>query len=143
MRGGWRRGRDRRDRVADIKHGAPAGAGLSGRACTDLVRAPDHIGDLDHGADVGRLPGRSGINRTNAGMGMRRAQELPVQHARQLHVDGETRRAGHLGATIDAGNRLADDRELRVDRQRRRLVDGDLALDLAHRHAGDSEWVRL
>jgi hypothetical protein len=66
-----------------------------------------------------------------------------VQHARQLDVHREARGAGHLGTAIDARNRHADMGELGIAGQRRRLVGGDLALDLAQPDAVDADGVLL
>src|SRR5207245_9744417 len=44
-------------------------------------------------------------------MSVRTAQQLAERHARQDHVVGEPRVAGHLAPCVDLGQRLADDRE--------------------------------
>src|ERR1039458_9024619 len=53
---------------------------------------------------------------------------------------GEPSSAGHLGASIDPGHRLADDGETIVRRQRRRLAGRNLPLDFTDGDAGYSEW---
>ena len=74
--------------------------------------------------DGARPPMRRSPALAHAACGERRMRA--VQHAGQLDIDGEARRAGDLGAAVLARHRLADHRELGVRRQRRRFVGRDL-----------------
>jgi hypothetical protein len=53
--------------------------------------------------------GASGVDADDPRVRDGGAQQLAVQHARQLHIVGEAGLAGGLGATIDPPPRPADD----------------------------------
>ncbi len=99
--------RHRHDRVADEAH--PVGAervlvlgdrqdaeGLGHRLAGEEA---EHPGDL---------PGAAQIDAADAGVRHGRAHQLHVRHAREDQVVGEQRPAGHLGAAVDAPERLPD-----------------------------------
>ena len=105
FRGLRRRGRDRRDRRPDIKSTRYRPGGRPG-----FDRTADNVGDNVNGAHIGMAFRRFRIDRYDARMRMRRAQQPAMQHARQLDIDREARGAGHLGPAIDPRHRLADHR---------------------------------
>ena len=131
-----------RSRQRDRRHTAHAAGAVASRRSVSTARPT--TGDHMHRTYVrgGAAPRCVSIDRI-ARMRMRRAQQARMQHAGQLDVDGEGRGAGHFGAGIDARDRFANERELRVRWQRRRLVDRNLALIVRQRHAGDADRIIL
>jgi hypothetical protein len=91
-----------------------------------------------HRAHAGVALGGRGVDAADARVRVRRAHDAGEEHPRQADVGGVPRGAGDLGPAVETRRGLADDLELRVDRQRRRLVGRDGALHVAHVGAGDA-----
>ena len=68
----------------------------------------------------------------------RRTQNAAVQHAGKMEIDGEHRAPGDLGAGVLARNRLADNREVGVGRQRRRFIGRNFARHFAETDRKDA-----
>ncbi len=108
-----------------------------------LDRPSDGPVDDLHGEHAGMALGRCDIERENPGVRMGRAQQTRMEHAGQLHIDGERCAAGHLGPTVAARRGATDRREFGIGRQRRRFARRDVPVDLTERHAGDAERIAV
>ena len=106
--------RDHRgQRIADVPHALRRKRVFVGRHRHDAERDRE-IAAGENEMHAGVLRGAGGVDRKDARVRVRRAQELRVQHARQHDVVGEARLPGHLGAAVDAAARLADHVEARL-----------------------------
>ena len=108
------RRRHRRDRMAVVerllaRHGV-AGHVAVGRAGLDLRE----IVARHHRLDAGKLLGGRDVDRLDARMRMRAAQDLSDQHAGQVEVGAELGAPGHLVDAVVLDRRGADDLELLV-----------------------------
>ncbi len=85
------------------------------------------LGPAHHRHDARRLLGGAGIDRDDARMGVRRAHEGDMRHARQHDVADELRASGGQARQIGPRHRAADIGIRAVERaQDRRHVGGDL-----------------
>ena len=110
LRGVFADGSYRRHRipdVADLVHRQRLLV-LCGRHDAEFLR---HVLAGDDGMDARQFQCPLGGDAVNQGMRMRAAQQPAEQHARHDDVVGVTRVARALGWTVDARQRLADDRE--------------------------------
>ncbi len=101
---------DCRHRIADVAHA------LGGQRMLVLRHRHDAEGHGEilarqHQVHARMRPGAFDVDRLDQRVRMRRAQQLHVQHARQLQVVGVAQLPGHLGAPVDAAARMADDIE--------------------------------
>ena len=125
------RRRDRRHRVAVIerllaRHGVAAHVAADGAGL--------HLGEIlprHHRLDAGQPLGRRDVDRLDAGMGMRAAQDLADQHAGQEQVGSELGAPRHLVDAVVLDRRGADDLELAVAVVAALLQDGGRAGHLA------------
>ncbi len=104
-------GRDRGDGLADVAHL------VHGERRLVLGPGQDaefyrQIGADDDREHPGQRAGAAGVDGLDDRVRMRAAQQLRVQHARQLDVVGVDRRAGRLAEAVDLALRLANDREV-------------------------------
>ena len=106
-RRGQRLGGDRSDLLADITHLVARHDRLVGDEHAESI-LPWHVGTGDDPLDAHYRFGVRGVDRNDARVRMRAAQNLHMQHARQNHVACVAQRAGHLGRRIDTANVDAD-----------------------------------
>ena len=106
LAGGRHRGHGVAD-VADLVHRQRLLV-LGGGHDAELLR---HVLAGDDGVDARQLQRPPDGDAVNQGVGMRTAQQPREQHPRHDDVVGITRVARALGRTVDARQRLADDRE--------------------------------
>ena len=99
---------DRRDRVADVAHFLVLEGALVLRHRQD-AELDRQVRAGDHGLDAGD-PARGGsIDREDARVGMRAAKDLAVERTGQQHVVGVDGATGHLGRSVNLGQRLPND----------------------------------
>jgi hypothetical protein len=116
---------DQRERLGrgELVHGGDAGDGVAhvadlletqrvlvARPGDDAVRHRQVLA-RDRGDHAGMRQRPRHVDALDAGVGMRRAQDLREQHAREHEVVGEDRHAGDLLAALDLAVALPDDRE--------------------------------
>ena len=82
------------------------GAVAEGRTVVRI--APVQIGAGDDGTHAGRGPGAGDVHAEDLRVGVRRAEQLRVERAGQLHVRDIARAPRHLLGRVDAPHRLPD-----------------------------------
>ncbi len=100
-----RHGRDRFAGIAHLFHRDHRPAVI------DRIHVPDIRGRQD-GGDAGQILGRLGVDRNNARVRIRAAQNLAEEHARNGDVADEFCFAGDFLDAVHAGNAVADVFEL-------------------------------
>ena len=107
-------GEHHRDRLADVAHLVDRQDRLVVE-CRPVIGLRDdlaHVVDGDDAIDAGHLLGRAGVDRLDAAVRDRAAEDLAVQHAGQPHGVGVFGAAGDLLARLEPRQRAAD---LRAD----------------------------
>ena len=99
-----------RDRLADVVHLVDREDRLvvEGRAVIGLGDDLAHVLGCDDAIDAGHLPGRAGVDRLDAAVRDRAAENLAVQHAGQPHGVGVFGAPGDLLARLEPRQRAAD-----------------------------------
>ena len=109
-------GHDERDRLAHIAHAV----GGDRPAVDRRLHADDeaagqrlHLVPGEHGRDTGQRRGARGVDRGDAGMGVRRAQDRGMQRAwRHGRVVEETAASGEQRGVLDPRQRLSNPRRV-------------------------------
>ncbi len=101
-------GRHRRHRFADVAHHAARHDRLVLDEHAEVVDA-GHVVAGDHALHAGHGAGRAGVDAHDAGVRMRAAQHLQVQHVGHPQVGRVLDRAGHLGRRVQAPGAGADE----------------------------------
>jgi hypothetical protein len=127
---------DGRDRLTVIAHERKAFVRLDA-GIAQLSDRQDAIENV-HGFDAGISLRRRCVDRLDASVRHGAAHDACVQHAGQSHVVRVTRLARNLRNGIDTVDALADDAQLRVRRQRRRLAARNFVCNRLQRVADDA-----
>ena len=102
---------DSRDHVADIAHLVDRDDRLvADRDAVVRVRQPFCVGAGYNRGDASQRFGAPGVNRADAGMRVRAAQHLRVQHAGQADIEGVASRTGDLLGAVERNDRRAEPR---------------------------------
>lgn len=133
------RGRDRRDGLPRISDGR---VWRNFERRIQEHRFAKQVLDHQRALDAGKLLRGGGIDREHPGVGHARVHKLRIQHARRLDVRRVARLPAHLRRTVPARGRCADELQVRIDGQHRRLCDLDRALLVMQRIAGNAHGHR-
>ena len=113
-----------RDRVARVEHLVRGQRVLGDLAhinggfadVRELIHGLDQVVGRGHGAHSVEREGLGGVDRDNLGVGVRAAQDLAVEQARQAHIGSVHRGTGDLIDAVVANGAGADDFVLAVGR---------------------------
>ena len=98
-----------RDRLADIVHlaGGKDRLVVEGRAVERVRHHLAHVVDADHAVDAGERARRARVERADAPVGDRAAEDFSVEHAGQADVVYVFGAAGYLGRAFQARHRAS------------------------------------